>query len=57
MTKNKLKIKLWYKEIQLNVSQNMVTKHKELCLILQQEINQIHQQMILEAKLANKNMG
>jgi hypothetical protein len=50
--KNKMtKLKLKYKEWQLSVAQLVIAKQKEKILILQKDINQIHQQMIEEARL------
>ena len=46
-----LKFKLKYKEWQLSVAQLVIAKQKEKILILQKDINQIHQQMIEEARL------
>ncbi len=45
------KLKLKYKEWQLSVAQLVIAKQKEKILILQKDINQIHQQMIEEARL------
>ncbi len=50
MSKLKLKLKLKYKEWQLSVAQLVIAKQKEKILILQKDINQIHQQMIEEAR-------
>ena len=49
------KFKLKYKEWLLEVSHIVLAQQKEKCERLQKEINQIHQQMILKAKLKNTN--